>query len=87
MNEQQFWNQLQQLIYNSDEHQETAQTQWERLVKFHSSPPLPTKLIIQTVCNGSVYLSERSHLNFPTITPNPPLRAKYWERNCSIIQQ
>ncbi len=75
MNEQQFWSQLQQLIYDSDEHQETAQTQWERLVQFHSSPPLPTKLIIQTVCNGSVYLSERSRLNFPSFTPNVSLTA------------
>ncbi len=75
MNKQQFWSQLQQLIYDSDEHQETAQTQWERLVQFHGSPPLPTKLIIQTVCNGSVYLSERSRLNFPSFTPNVSLSA------------
>lgn len=75
MNEQQFWSQLQQLIYDSDEPQERQQGLIERLVQFHSSPPLPTKLIIETVCNGSVYLNERSHLNFPSFTPNPSLSA------------
>ncbi len=71
MNEQQFWAQLQQLIYPS----EIAQAQWERLVQLHASPPLPTKLIIQTICNGSVYLTEKSPLNFPTITPAVSLSA------------
>ncbi|MGI2906647.1 AAA domain-containing protein [Tolypothrix sp. VBCCA 56010] len=74
MNEQQFWAELQQLVYESNEHQETAQAQWQRLVH-HVSPPLPTKLIIQTVCNGSVYLTERSPLNLPAITPNVCLSA------------
>ncbi len=71
MNERQFWTQLQQLIYPS----EIAQAQWERLVQLHASPPLATQLIIQTVCNGAVYLTERSPLNFPTITPAVSLSA------------
>jgi len=74
MNEQEFWAELQQLVYESKEHQEIAQAQWERLVN-QASPPLPTKLIIQTVCNGSVYLTERSPLNFPSFTPNVSLSA------------
>jgi hypothetical protein len=65
---------LQQLVYESNEHQETAQAQWERLVH-HASSPLPTKLIIQTVCNGSVYLKERSPLNLQSLTPNVCLSA------------
>lgn len=67
MNEQQFWAELQQFIYQSDKPSEIAQTQWEKLVQLHNSPPLPTQLIIQTVCNGSVYLSEPSPLNFPAV--------------------
>ena len=75
MNEQEFWLELQQLIYQSDEPQEIAQAQWERLVQLHNSPPLPTQLIIQTICHGAVYLKERSPLNFPAINSNISLSA------------
>jgi hypothetical protein len=75
MNEQQFWTQLQQLIYQSGNAPEIAQAQWEKLVQIHASAPLPTQLIIQTVCNGSVYLPERAFLNFPALTPAVSLSA------------
>ena len=70
MNQQEFWQELQQLIYQSGEISETTQAQWEKLVEIHDSPSLPTQLIIETVCNGAVYLNERSHLNFPAIIPH-----------------
>ncbi|MTJ08555.1 AAA domain-containing protein [Anabaena sp. UHCC 0204] len=70
MNEQEFWQKLQQLIYQSGEISETTQAQWEKLVEIHDSPSLPTQLIMETVCNSAVYLNERSHLNFPAITPH-----------------
>ncbi|SRR5579883_1650387 len=75
MNEQQFWAKLQQFIYQSDEVTEIAQTQWEKLVPLHTSPPLPTQLIVQTVCNGSVYLPAPSPLNFPAVNPIVSLSA------------
>jgi hypothetical protein len=70
MNQQEFCQELQQLIYQSGEISETTQAQWEKLVEIHDSPSLPTQLIIETVCNGAVYLNERSHLNFPAIIPH-----------------
>lgn len=75
MTEQEFWLQLQQLIYQSDEPAEIFQAQWERLVKLHNSPPLPTQLIIQTICHGAVYLKERYPLNFPAINSKISLSA------------
>jgi hypothetical protein len=74
MNEQDFWRELQKSIYRSDGISEISQTQWERLVQIHDSPSLPTQLIIQTVCYGAVYLTERYPLNLPTITPDISLR-------------
>ncbi len=77
MNIQQFWQELQQSIYQSGEISETTQAQWEKLVQIHDSPSLPTQLIIETVCHGSVYLeSALSHLNFPAITPHLSLSGK-----------
>lgn len=75
MNEQQFWAELQQLIYQSGNKLEILQAQWEKLVQLAADVPLPTKLIIQTICHGSVYLTERSLLNIPTISPTVPLSA------------
>ncbi len=75
MNEQQFWMELQKLIYQSEDFSKINQTQWERLISLHTSPALPTKLIIETVCHGSVYLTEQSALNFPAINPMIPLNA------------
>lgn len=113
MNEQQFWTELQQLIYQSAEilhskevepdstrtltepgyekteaeprlvstisesgnKSEILQSQWEKLVQIAANVPLPTKLIIQTICHGSVYLTERSLLNIPAITPTVTLNA------------
>ncbi|MBD2207386.1 hypothetical protein H6G33_15465 [Calothrix sp. FACHB-1219] len=75
MNERQFWGELQQLIYQSNQTPEIAQAQWERLVQLHNYPTLPTQLIIQTICHGAVYLKERSQLNFPAINSNIPLSA------------
>lgn len=74
MNKQQFWAELQQLISNSNT-PEIAQAQWEKLVQLVAESPLPTKLIIQTICEGSVYFTERSHLNFHRYTPLVPLSA------------
>ncbi len=59
MNEQQFWADLQQLIYQSGNKLEILQAQWEKLVQLAADVPLPTELIIQTICHGSVYLTER----------------------------
>jgi hypothetical protein len=70
MNKQEFWQKLQQLIYQSGEISETTQTQLEKLLEIENSPALPTQLIIETVCNGAVYLDERSKLNFPSIIPH-----------------
>ena len=75
MNEQQFWALLQQSIYQSLDTTEITQAQWERLVQLLPAPPLPTQLIIQTVCKGSIYLAETSPLNFPAITPDVSLSA------------
>ena len=75
MNEQEFWAQLQQLIYDSGNAPEIAQSQWERLVHLADSPPLPTELIIRTACEGSIYLPKFAPLNFPAITPKIPLSA------------
>jgi hypothetical protein len=69
MNQQEFWRELQQLIYQSRELSETTQAQSEKLLQIQDSPSLPTQLIIETVCNGAVYFNERSHLNFPAIIP------------------
>jgi len=74
MNEQQFWRGLQQTIHRADT-PEIAQLQSERLVELTANPALPTKLIIQTICNGPVYLTERATLNFPAITPTVSLTA------------
>lgn len=73
MNEQEFWGELQKLLYQSGEISETTQAQWEKLVQIYHSPSLPTQLIIETICNGAVYLPKRSHLNFPAITPHIPM--------------
>ncbi|TVP62616.1 MAG: hypothetical protein EA343_10380 [Nodularia sp. (in: Bacteria)] len=73
MNKQEFWRELQKFIYQSGEISEVIQAQWEKSVEIYNSPSLPTQLIIETVCNGAVYLNEHSHLNFPAITPHIPL--------------
>jgi len=70
MNEQEFWRDLQKLIYQSAKISEIYQTQWERLIQIRDSPSLSTQLIIQTVCYGAVYLTQKAHLNFPAIRPN-----------------
>jgi hypothetical protein len=70
MNKQEFWQKLQQLIYQSSELSETTQAQWEKLLEIQNCPALPTQLIIETVCNGAVYLDERANLNFPSIIPH-----------------
>jgi hypothetical protein len=72
MNEKEFWLKLQQLTYNSD-NLEIAQIQWERLIKIYDKPSLATKLIIETLCNGAVYLTEQCSLNFPGINPHIPV--------------
>lgn len=75
MNKQQFWAELQQLIHQVGNTSEITQAQWERLVQLTTDTPLPTELIIQTVCNGSVYQSERTTLNFLAVTPDYTLSA------------
>lgn len=80
MDEPLFWTQLQRVIRQSDYEAEVAQAQWENLVR-SSAAPVPTQLIIQTVCsvinyNHPVYVKERSPLNLPAITPNISLSQK-----------
>lgn len=70
MNEQEFWRELQQLTYASSELSETTQIQGEKLVQIQDSPSLATQLIMKTLCDNAVYLTERSHLNFPSIIPH-----------------
>ena len=73
MNEVEFWGELQKTIDNNSGNSQLAQLQWDRLIQLRNTEQLPTELIIQTVCQGSVYLTQRALLNFPAITPDVSL--------------
>lgn len=75
MNEEQFWRELQQILHDINNEPEINQAQWEQLVLAKSNPSLPTQLITKTVCEGAVYFSTQSPLNFPAILPTLPLSA------------
>lgn len=69
----QHWHELSQLIDNSE--LPLAQFQAERIAQLALDPTLPAQLIIQTICQGAVYLTEQAKLNIPTIHPKIPLSA------------
>lgn len=73
MNEQQFWSELNNLLNSKNDSPSTIQAIGERLSLLREQLTLPLKLIVETVTNGGVYLTERTGLNFPSITPAYPL--------------
>lgn len=73
MNEQQFWSELDNLLNSKNDSPSTIQARRERLSLLREQPTLPLKLIVETVRDGGVYLTERTGLNFPAITPTYPL--------------
>jgi hypothetical protein len=70
MNEQEFWRQLQQEIYQNDG---LLDSKWQKIIEIYAQPSLSIRLITQTIYHGPVYLDDHSSLNFPSVNPELPL--------------
>jgi hypothetical protein len=76
INKQQFWQGLKAQINDSGSDPEWRLRLLEQLVKTQTELTLPTQLIVETICNGAVYLQEQSQLNFTKVYPILPLSSQ-----------
>lgn len=77
MDKQEFWRQLQQLVFQSNYQIEVKQAVWENLVQLAANSILPAQLVMEMISkNGGYVIKHRSPLNFSAVQPDISLSRK-----------